>query len=79
MELDHENPALIVDDRKAVKAARSRGFLTFGTLTILEQAESQGLLDFDEHLSRLKSTNFHITTEVFEIIEERRRRCDLGG
>ena len=52
--------ALLVDDRKARREAETRGILTIGTLTILDLADEMELLDFEQAISLLLATNFHV-------------------
>ena len=49
---------LLMDDRKGVKTARSKGFRVTGTLGILELAAQAGLVDFAQALERLRRTTF---------------------
>jgi predicted nucleic acid-binding protein len=52
--------AVLLDDRDAVKEARSRGLMVLGTLALLDEAASRGLIgDLHGTLERLlKETNF---------------------
>jgi predicted nucleic acid-binding protein len=49
---------VLMDDRAGVAAARLRGFLTTGTLGVLERAASKGFIDLPDAVVRLKATNF---------------------
>jgi hypothetical protein len=49
---------LLMDDRKGVKTARSKGFRVTGTLGILELAAQAGLVDFPQAAERLRRTTF---------------------
>jgi predicted nucleic acid-binding protein len=51
---------LLVDDGKARDLAIQRGLRVMGTVGILEQAASRGLVDLPEVLTRLLTTNFRI-------------------
>jgi predicted nucleic acid-binding protein len=53
----HADP-LLMDDRKGVKRARSKGFRVTGTLGILELATQAGLVDFAQAVERLRRTTF---------------------
>jgi len=64
IELNHS--AILVDDRKAVVAAKSQGLPVFGTLAILDAADARGLLDFEAAIARLQSTSFYIEERVLE-------------
>lgn len=50
--------ALLIDDRKGMQAAARLGFVTIGTLAILERSARDGLLDLQACLTRLLETNF---------------------
>lgn len=58
--------ALLVDDRKARNAAEIRGLLTLGTLAILDLADEAGLLDFEQAIPKLLTTNFHVEDSLLE-------------
>jgi predicted nucleic acid-binding protein len=49
---------LLMDDRKAVIAAESKGLRVTGTLGILDLAAEQGLVDFVKAVDDLERTNF---------------------
>jgi predicted nucleic acid-binding protein len=49
---------LLIDDRAGVVAARGRGFRVTGTIGVLIEAASQGLLDLAAAFAALRITNF---------------------
>lgn len=55
---------LIVDDRQGRQEAQKRGIAVIGTLGVLRQADTLGLLDLRTAVDRLKATSFHIAPEV---------------
>ena len=55
---------LIVDDREGRKHAEERRIPVIGTLGVLKEAATLGLLDLRVAVERLQSTSFHITPEV---------------
>jgi predicted nucleic acid-binding protein len=55
--------AILIDERKGYRVAKERGLTPVGTLTVLEFAAEQKLLDLAQALSTLRSTTFHITDE----------------
>jgi predicted nucleic acid-binding protein len=52
--------AILMDERKGRLAAEQRGLVPLGTLNVLESADIQGLLDFEEAVAKLRKTNFHV-------------------
>jgi hypothetical protein len=64
-----------VDDRTARRAATDLGFVTTGTLGVLERAARMALVDFDQTITRLRATSFWVRESV---IEEIRRRLRSG-
>ena len=58
--------AILLDDRRAGAAAKSRGLVIFGTLAILNAADARGLLDFEAAISRLQGTSFYIEDVLLE-------------
>jgi predicted nucleic acid-binding protein len=51
---------VLLDDRKARDAAIHRGLRVMGTVGVLEQAASRGLIDLPDVFARLRTTNFRI-------------------
>lgn len=49
---------ILMDDRKAVIAARRQGLRVTGTLGVLDIAASRGLIDFSAAIHRLNQTTF---------------------
>ena len=58
--LEMKAQGVLVDDDKARKFATRKGLVTLGTLTILEKAAGQNLLDLPTVLDTLRQTNFRI-------------------
>jgi predicted nucleic acid-binding protein len=63
---------LLMDDLKARAAARARGFITIGTITILDRADEAGLLDLETSISRLRATTFYLDETLAETVIARR-------
>jgi len=59
---------LLMDDRTAVRAVLARGLEVVGTLGILDQAASAGLVDLPAALSRLIATNFRVHPQLIEAL-----------
>ncbi len=55
---------LIVDDRQGRLEAEKRGIPVMGTLGVLREAATLGLLDLRIAVKHLEATNFYITPEV---------------
>lgn len=63
---------VLIDERKASRAAESRGLRVAGTLGILEEAGARNLLDYEKGKARLvNQTNFYVTEEVLGESERR--------
>lgn len=59
---------LLIDERKGVKIARSKGFRVTGTLGLLELAAQAGLVDFVEAVGRLRRTTFRSPDALLETL-----------
>jgi predicted nucleic acid-binding protein len=59
---------LIVDDREGRKHAEERRIPVIGTLGVLKEAATLGLLDLRVAVERLQSTSFHIAPEVLRTL-----------
>lgn len=73
---------LLIDERHGRRAARSRALRTLGTLGILDEAATRGLLDLPAALMRLQATNFHVTLEMVQALLARdtaRKRQQEGS
>lgn len=64
---------LLVDDRKAVRAAIARGLGVTGTLGILRLAAQKGRIDIRQAVGLLKKTNFRYRQEMLDDLLERFR------
>jgi predicted nucleic acid-binding protein len=60
---------LLMDDRKAVDAARARGLTVIGTLGLLVRGTQAGLVDV-KALDRLRATNFRASARLFQSMGE---------
>jgi len=59
---------LIIDERLGRRMARDRGIPIIGTLGILDDAASQGLIDITEAIARLQQTNFRISQRIIQTL-----------
>ena len=57
---------VLIDERKGRRIAKEFGFKTLGTVTILELAAQQKLLDLRNALIALKATSFHISDDLIK-------------
>ena len=57
---------VLLDDRKARDAAIRRGLRVLGTVGVLEQAASRGLIDLPAVCARLRTTNFRIHDAILQ-------------
>jgi len=66
--------ALLIDDRAGREEALRRGLRVAGTLSVLDEADQAGLVDFEAAVIRLRQTSFRVSTAVLTAIAERRSR-----
>lgn len=62
---------VLIDDRKARRAAIERGLIVAGTINILESAAKRGLVNLSEASQKLKQTNFRIAPDLLAEILKR--------
>jgi predicted nucleic acid-binding protein len=55
---------LIVDDREGRRLAEERGIAVIGTLGVLKEAATMGLLDLRDCVARLQTATFYVAPEV---------------
>src|ERR1700677_3193953 len=55
---------LIVDDREGRREAEKHGLAVMGTLGVLKEAATLGLLDLRLAVKRLQGTNFYLAPEI---------------
>jgi predicted nucleic acid-binding protein len=71
---------LLVDDRVARRVADQKGLLISGTTGILEKAAVNGLLNLQEVMQKLLTTNFRIDAEVVrEVLNRDAARRKAAG
>lgn len=59
---------LIVDDREGRKQAEERHIPVIGTLGVLKEAATLGLLDLRAAVQRLQTTSFYVAPEVLKAL-----------
>jgi predicted nucleic acid-binding protein len=62
---------ILIDDWAGTTEAERRHLHVTGTLGVVADSHLAGLLDFDDALSKLRSTNFRLTPDV-ELLARRR-------
>jgi predicted nucleic acid-binding protein len=72
---------VLMDDRKGVMVARSKGFAVIGTLGVrtlgdLNLAARRGLIDLADSFARLKRTNFRYRQEILDALLDELARGD---
>ena len=65
---------LLIDEQAGRQEAVRRGLRVAGTLSVLDEAEHAGLLNFDEAVAELQKTNFRVSQSVFAEIRAKRSR-----
>ena len=63
---------LIIDERLGRRVASEQGIPIIGTLGILDDAASQGLIDLSDAIARLQQTNFRISRCIVQAMLEGR-------
>ena len=62
---------ILIDDRDGRTEAERRHFRVTGTVGVLADGHLAGLLDFDQALARLRTTNFRLSAEVEHLVRRR--------
>ena len=66
---------LLLDDNAARQTALGYGFTVYGTLGILVTASHRQWINFDDHLERLRGTNFRARESLFIEARERSQKA----
>ena len=61
-------PAILMDERRGRLAAEKCGISTVGTLNILEAADMRGFLVFEDAITRLRRTSFHVNDALIDAL-----------
>jgi predicted nucleic acid-binding protein len=59
---------LIIDERLGRRIAEERGIAIIGTLGILDDAATQGLINLAEAIARLQQTNFRASRRIIQAL-----------
>ena len=62
---------ILIDDRDGRTEAERRHLHVTGTVGVLADEHLAGLLDFDQALARLRTTNFRLSAEVEHLVRRR--------
>jgi predicted nucleic acid-binding protein len=62
---------LILDEKRARRAAVQRGHQVVGLLGILVQGAKHGLVDLDDAITRLQATNFRLNPALIDLVRSR--------
>ncbi|MBE9062533.1 DUF3368 domain-containing protein [cf. Phormidesmis sp. LEGE 11477] len=62
---------LLIDERMGRQAATSKGLNVIGTLGILDEAAERNMVDIRLVVSRLRQTNFRISSKLIQMILNR--------
>jgi predicted nucleic acid-binding protein len=65
---------VLIDEQAGRQEAVRRGLKVAGTLSVLDEAEQAGLVDFDEAIAELQKTSFRVSQAVLSEIREKRSR-----
>jgi predicted nucleic acid-binding protein len=65
---------LLINDRRGVAVARSKGLEVIGTLGVLDLGARRGMVDLNKAIARLRTTNFRRREELFDALLKRHGR-----
>ena len=65
---------VLMDEQAGRQEAVRRGLRVAGTLSVLDEAEQAGLINFDDAVTALQKTNFRISAAVLAEIRQKRSR-----
>jgi predicted nucleic acid-binding protein len=66
--------ALLIDEQAGRQEATRRGLKVAGTLSVLDDADQAGFVDFEEGVARLRKTSFRVSEAVLREIMKKRSR-----
>lgn len=65
---------VLIDDQAGRQEAVRRGLRVAGTLSVLDDAERAGFVNFDDVLAELQKTSFRVSQSVLSEIQAKRSR-----
>jgi predicted nucleic acid-binding protein len=60
--------AILIDEKDGRREAAKLGFITIGTLSVLDRAAETGLISFAEAINRLRKTPFREPKQIVEAL-----------
>lgn len=60
--------ALLIDEKDGRREAAKLGFITIGTLSVLDRASEAGLISFADAIEKLRKTPFREPTQIVEAL-----------
>jgi len=72
--LEMHADVLLIDEQAGRQEAVRRGLRVAGTLSILDDAEQAGLVNFDDAVAELRNTSFRVSQTVLAEIKAKRSR-----
>jgi predicted nucleic acid-binding protein len=60
--------AILIDEKDGRREAAKLGFITIGTLSVLDRAAETGLISFAEAIDRLRKTPFREPKQIVEVL-----------
>jgi predicted nucleic acid-binding protein len=65
---------LLMDEQAGRQEAVRRGLRVAGTLSVLDEADQAGLVNFDQAVAQLRKTSFRVSQAVVSEIMQKRSR-----
>ena len=65
--------AILIDEKDGRREAANLGFITIGTLSVLDRAAERGLISFAEAVQRLRKTPFREPKQIVEALLSKHR------
>ena len=65
--------AILIDEKDGRREAAKLGFITIGTLSVLDRAAETGLISFAEAIDRLRKTPFREPKQIVEALLKKHR------
>jgi predicted nucleic acid-binding protein len=66
--------AILIDEKDGRREAAKLGFITIGTLSVLDRAAETGLISFSEAIDRLRKTPFREPKQIVEALLKKHKQ-----